>query len=75
MPYRLSWLLIAIFYGGSLYAGGHMSLTLDNYHPASNNFRPYFFERDPYTGKSIKASHHKIWLLVTKFLKNQKRYF
>ncbi len=50
-----TWLLIAIFYGGSLYAGGHMSLTLDNYHPASNNFRPYFFERDPYTGKSIKV--------------------
>jgi hypothetical protein len=23
-----TWLLIAIFYGGSLYAGGHMSLTL-----------------------------------------------
>ncbi len=50
-----TWLLIAIFHSGSLYAGGHMSLTLDNYHPASNNFRPYFFERDLYTGKSIKV--------------------
>jgi hypothetical protein len=25
-----TWLLIAIFYGDSLYAGGHISLTLDN---------------------------------------------
>jgi hypothetical protein len=28
-----------------------MFLTLDDYHPITNDFRPYFFERDPYTGK------------------------
>ncbi len=49
-----TWLLIAIFYSGSLYAAGYMFLTLDDYQPITNDFRPYFFERDPYTGKSIK---------------------
>jgi hypothetical protein len=84
MPYRLlfgflkTWLLIAIFYSGSLYAAGYMFLTLDDYHPITNDFRPYFFERDPYTGKLTKvfdSENDFQWLLVTKFLKNQKRYF
>ncbi len=50
-----TWLLIAIFYSGSLYAAGYMFLTLDDYHPITNDFRPYFFERDPYTGKLTKV--------------------
>ena len=50
-----TWLLIAIFYSGSLYADTHMYLTLNDYHPVTNDFRPYLFERDPNTGKSIKV--------------------
>jgi hypothetical protein len=34
-----------------VYAAGYMFLTLDDYHPITNDFRPYFFERDPYTCK------------------------
>ncbi len=50
-----TWLLIAIFYSGSLYAAGYMFLTLYDYQPITNNFRPYFFEKDPYTGKLTKV--------------------
>jgi hypothetical protein len=50
-----TWLLIAIFYRGSLYAAGYVFLTLYDYQPITNNFRPYFFEKDPYTGKLTKV--------------------
>jgi hypothetical protein len=50
-----TWLLIAISYSGSLYAAGYMFLTLYDYQPITNNFRPYFFEKDPYTGKLTKV--------------------
>ncbi len=49
-----TWLLVAIFYSGSLYAG-YMHLNLNDYHPTTNNFRPYLFERDLNTGKLVQV--------------------
>ncbi|OIR24153.1 hypothetical protein [Bathymodiolus thermophilus thioautotrophic gill symbiont] len=47
-------LLVAVFYGGSLYADGHMFLDLQNYQHVTNN-SPYFFEIDPTTGNLVKV--------------------
>ncbi|CAB9541523.1 hypothetical protein BROOK1789B_1964 [Bathymodiolus brooksi thiotrophic gill symbiont] len=50
-----TWLLVAIFYNGSLYADIYMFLDLQSYNPEAGNFRPYTFEIDPNTGNLVKV--------------------
>ncbi|CAB5498074.1 hypothetical protein [Bathymodiolus thermophilus thioautotrophic gill symbiont] len=48
-------LLVVVFYSGLLYADQYMFLDLQNYPYISNDFRPYFFERDLATGNLIRV--------------------
>ena len=50
-----TWLLIALFYSGSLYAGSQMFIILQDYSHTADEFRPYIFEKDPNTGNLIKV--------------------
>ncbi|CAB5500157.1 hypothetical protein BTHERMOSOX_669 [Bathymodiolus thermophilus thioautotrophic gill symbiont] len=50
-----AWLLVTIFYGGSLYANNRMFLILEDYHYVDSDFPPYFFEKNIDTGEITKV--------------------